>query len=161
MSDGHYEGEHPRFRDANWDFGDPECRVRAMRSRIDDAKLAMRPLVSADMDPLMREAWLEDLARAALNAPPIAPSGEGLLELAIRLTPNPARTAAGTLAVIIDGIDRLDTEKLARALGFVIAAQELECAPITDEQWAEADPAAKQQLILSAMALKNALRVMQ
>ena len=84
-----------------------------------------------------------------------------LRDLAIRLTPNPARTVEGTLAVIIDAIDRLDEESLARALGHVGARmQGLDAQPLTDERWAGADEQVKRSLMHNSVALKLALKEM-
>jgi hypothetical protein len=98
-----------------------------------------------------------------------AQSTSALQDLAARLTPNPALTVAGTLAMILDGIDRLDDEQLARTLGYVVArnpgdfdesGKAMDVEPMTDEQWLNADPVSKRQLILTAKAVKIALRHM-
>lgn len=103
-----------------------------------------------------------------------APDPEPVLDhalrgLAARLTPNPALTTGGTLQIILDGIDRLDEDHLARTLGYVVAknpddfdgsGQGRDVEPLTDEQWAEADPLSKRQLLLTAKAMKIALRIM-
>jgi hypothetical protein len=95
--------------------------------------------------------------------------GDGLHALAERLTPNPALSVAGTLAMILDGIDRIDDEQLARTLGYVVAknpgdfdgsGQGRDVEPLTDEQWAHADILSKAQLMLTAKAVKLALRIM-
>lgn len=100
----------------------------------------------------------------------IGQSTSALLELARRLTPNPALTPHGTLAVILDGIDRLDDEQLARALGYIVArnpdnfdgsGKAMDVEPMTDEQWLTANPQSKHQLILTAKAVKLALRHIQ
>lgn len=95
-----------------------------------------------------------------LPAPPA--EVEGLRALAIRLTPNPARTVDGTLEVILDGIDRIDEIKLARALGYASARQQgLDVGPLSDAAWAAADPEIRRQLIYNAGAMKVALRLMK
>jgi hypothetical protein len=110
-----------------------------------------------------------DLADRHINLARPASVGPGLQDLAERLTPNPAFTAAGTLAILLDGIDRIDDEALARTLGYVVAknpgdfdgsGQGRDVEPLTDEQWAEADPLSKGQLLLTAKAVKIALRMM-
>jgi hypothetical protein len=102
------------------------------------------------------------LARAAvvISDPP-DPMGEGLRSLAARLTPNPARTVAGTLAIILDGIDRIPDETLARAIGHVQARDGgLDVGPLTDEMWQSADINVKLLLIKAAKAMKESLRRM-
>jgi hypothetical protein len=87
------------------------------------------------------------------------PTGNVLRDLAERLTPNPARTVEGTLAVLLDGIDKLDDEWLARALAHVNARTEgLDAAPLTDEQWKAGDIHSKVALLRAARSLKQALR---
>lgn len=88
------------------------------------------------------------------------PPGNALQQLAERLTPNPALTSAGTLAIILDGIDKIDEQQLARSLAFVNArdTQGMAVAPITDEQWRDGDIKSKMHLLTSARNLKAALR---
>lgn len=104
--------------------------------------------------------WFKDQPCRFAGFPP-EKSASALRDLAARLSPNPALSVEGTLAIILDGIDRLDDEALARSLGHVGARQAgLDALPLSDEQWAKADPATKQMLIHSARALKLALREM-
>jgi hypothetical protein len=108
----------------------------------------------------MSDQLLNGDPRAAtlLDAKPRSPT---LFDLAARLTPNPAMTVAGTLSVILDGIDRIDDEALARALACANARQAgLDAPPITDEQWRAGDIHSKLELIRAATALKEALRMM-
>lgn len=85
----------------------------------------------------------------------------GLRQLAIRLTPNPARTVEGTMAIIADGIARIDDEEIARLLGFASAREQgLDVAPLSDADWELADPDVKLQLIYSAKALKAVLKLL-
>lgn len=82
-----------------------------------------------------------------------------LRDLAARLTPNPALTVDGTLQVILDGIDRIDDEALARGLALANARQAgLDAGPISDEQWRAGDIQSKLNLIRAARSLKEALR---
>lgn len=99
-----------------------------------------------------------------ISLPPAAApdlGNSGLRPLAQRLTPNPAISVEGTLAIILDGIDKLDEEKLARALGYISAREQgLDVQPMTDIEWEAADLDVKLQLAYSARALKIALRTM-
>ena len=84
-----------------------------------------------------------------------------LRDLAARLTPNPARTVDGTLQVILDGIDRIDENDLARTIGHVSARLAgLDAPLLTPEEWEEASESAKLQLLLNAQIMKIALRQM-
>jgi hypothetical protein len=112
-------------------------------------------------DPDWPRPWLAADEPCRMAELPPQQSASALRDLAVRLTPNPALSVEGTLAIILDGIDRLDDEMLARSLGHVGARQAgLDAQPLSDEQWAAADPATKQMLIHSARALKLALREM-
>jgi hypothetical protein len=117
---------------------------------------------------MMAEQLSEQLMAASapdpVKLPPVT-----LRQLAIRLTPNPALTVDGTLQIILDGVEKLDEELLARTLGYVVAknpddfdgsGQGMDVEPMTDEQWAAADPLSKHQLLLTAKAVKIALRMM-
>jgi hypothetical protein len=90
----------------------------------------------------------------------VRPTGDVLLDLAERLTPNPALTAAGTLAIILDAIDKIDSDDLARKLAQINRRKEFgfDEGPPTEEQWRSADLKAKVQLIHAAQCLKEALR---
>lgn len=84
-----------------------------------------------------------------------------LRDLAVRLTPNPAMTVEGTLQMILDGIERIDDEALARSLAHMNARQAgLAAEPLTDEQWRSGDIQSKLNLIRAARSLKEALREM-
>jgi hypothetical protein len=85
-----------------------------------------------------------------------------LRHLAARLTPNPALTVDGTLQVILDGIDKLDEEELARSIARANKGQQIggDPGPISDEQWSAADPAVKERLLEAAEAMKIGLRLM-
>jgi hypothetical protein len=105
---------------------------------------------------------------AELEDPPVAFNGQAvkpppvtLRNLAMRLTPNPALTVDGTLQIILDGIEKIDDEALARALAQANARQAgLDAPPITDEDWRGGDIHSKLQLLQAAKALKQALRQM-
>jgi hypothetical protein len=87
------------------------------------------------------------------------PAGDALNDLAKRLHKNPALTANGTLAIILDGIDRIPDEWLARSLAHVNARQQgLAVSPLSDEDWAKGDLQAKVRLLQAARSLKEALR---
>jgi hypothetical protein len=94
---------------------------------------------------------------AAILMPPVT-----LRNLAVRLTPNPALTVDGTLQVILDGIDRLNDELLARSIARANKGQQIggDPGPLTDEQWEGADPAVKGRLLEAAEAMKIGLRLM-
>lgn len=86
--------------------------------------------------------------------------GNAMLRLAERLTPNPALTPAGTLGIILEEIDNIDDQWLARTLAFVNArdVQGFAAQPLTDEQWREGDLQSKLRLLQAARNLKAALR---
>lgn len=112
-----------------------------------------------------REKMHEHLIAQGWTPPALDPEGNGkphaLEDLAARLYPNPAKTAAGTLAIILDGIDRLDDEKLARTLAMVGARQAgLDAGPLSDEAWAAGDIQQKLKLFQAVQGLKQALREM-
>lgn len=97
----------------------------------------------------------------AANGIAPTPPAITLRDLAARLTPNPARTIDGTLQILLDGIDKIDNEALARALGHVGARESgLDAQPLTDEEWSAAPFEAKLRLMHSSKLLKLALREM-
>jgi hypothetical protein len=118
---------------------------------LQSRNLATRP-------PRGELASAEQFAEWMLTRRP--PAGNALVELAERLTPNPALTPAGTLAIILDAIDKIDDQWLARTLAFVNArdVQGLAASPVTDEQWADGDLQSKIRLLQAARNLKAALR---
>ena len=84
-----------------------------------------------------------------------------LRDLAIRLTPNPARTVEGTLQVILDGIDRIDDNSLARSIAHASARMSgLDARLLTEEEWAVAEPENKRKLLFNTQIMKMALRQM-
>lgn len=87
-------------------------------SAIERAVENMRPLVSQDMDPAMQQAWLEDLARAALSTPPSDP-GEvraKALEEAAAVVIQRARSALVTTTRLGQVNRAHDTAEAIRAL---------------------------------------------
>lgn len=129
-----------------------------IRSQI--AGNAYHKLIDTE-DQLVREG----LIRLGWTPPTLDQQGNSrphaLRGLAMRLTPNPALTVDGTLAIILDAIDRIPDEDLARALAHQNArALGMDAGPISDEAWRDGDIQSRLALIGAAKALKAALRVM-
>lgn len=84
-----------------------------------------------------------------------------LRNLAQRLTPNPAFTVHGTLQMILDGVEKIDNEALARAVCHMTdRLHGQDTGPMTDEQWMAEDPRIREQLLLHVSIFKRALRAM-
>lgn len=84
-----------------------------------------------------------------------------LRNLAQRLTPNPALTVDGTLQMILDGVEKLDDDLLARAVcRMTDRLHGRDTGLISDEQWDAEESTIKQQLLLHVGVFKSALREM-
>lgn len=110
------------------------------------------------------QEWIEPGGCAppvAIKRQPPKPASPTLFDLAVRLTPNPALTVHGTLEIILDAIEKIDNEALARALACINARRSgLDAGELTDEQWKAGGINEKLVLINAASALKEALRLM-